>query len=308
MRTKNRIKQSVEMHARTRTARVGLPARHEVEILPSTARTRTPNAVRDSLSERLIARKGARPPMGKEESVPATAAMLQRFSMHWCRCAADICGVRLGARLEAWGRDDECVSACQRLGKAWHGLALVQGYIAREAPPPRTMYGAMRAEGRNSGKDFAHPKLSRIHLFTARASLGSAKAKLRESLAVEQNSALTMRVVEQAQWGGTRKSVKYKKRGGDIREDLYPNVLHFSVSADAYPLPKYARPGRGPPLETWGHVNIHEVWIPLAKVVCCVRRALCWGTRSRSEATAGIGARKYGRREDSGHAGHKVIK
>ncbi|KAJ7835871.1 hypothetical protein B0H13DRAFT_1913362 [Mycena leptocephala] len=187
-------------------------------------------------------------------------------------------------------------------------LALVQGCTTREALPPRTMYGAMRAEGRNSGKDFAHPKLSRILSFTARASLGSAKAKLRESLAVEQNSALTMRVVEQAQWGGTRKSAKYKKRGGDIREDLYPNVIHFLVSADAYPLPKYARPGREPPLETWGHVNIHEVWIPLAKVVCCGRRALCRGTRSRSEATAGIGARKYGGREDSGNAGHKVIK
>jgi hypothetical protein len=42
--------------------------------LPSTARTRTPNAVRDSLSERLIASKGARPPIGKEESVSGVSA------------------------------------------------------------------------------------------------------------------------------------------------------------------------------------------------------------------------------------------
>ncbi|KAJ7696858.1 hypothetical protein B0H14DRAFT_2650056 [Mycena olivaceomarginata] len=268
MRTKKRIKQSVQMRARTGTTRVGLPARHEVEIFPSTARTRTPNAVRDSLSERLIARKGARPPIGKEESVSGVSARnernLSKKAGRLCapeRCAADICGVRLGARLETWGRDDECDSRWCR-----------DAPLVRRFPRVRCLWSGLRE----------------TLLFCLRS--------------------VRRKVVEQAQWGGTRKSAKYKKRGGDIREDLYPNVLYFSVSADAYPLLKYARPGREPPLETWGHVNIHEVWIPLAKVVCCGWRALCRGTRSRSKATAGIGARKYGRREDSGHVGHKVIK
>ncbi|KAJ6456648.1 hypothetical protein C8R45DRAFT_943459 [Mycena sanguinolenta] len=122
-------------------------ARHEVELLLSTARTGTPNAVRDSPSERLIARKGARPPMGKEESVSG-------------------------------------------------------GYTAREAPPPRTVdvYGVGSAKvdvrrparrGEKFRERFRSPKTVQD---TSRASLGSAKAKLRESLAVEQNSALTMRV------------------------------------------------------------------------------------------------------------------
>ncbi|KAJ7919249.1 hypothetical protein B0H13DRAFT_2268678 [Mycena leptocephala] len=156
-----------------------ITARHEVEILPSTARTRTPNAVRDSLSERLIARKGARPPMGKEESVSGARI--------GAGCAADICGVRLGARLETWGRDDEYDSR-------W----------CRDAP--------------------LVPRLRRLW------------SGLREALLFCLRS-VRRKVVEQAQWGGTRKSAKYKKRGGDIHENLYPNVLHFSVSADVYPLP-----------------------------------------------------------------------
>ncbi|KAJ7885221.1 hypothetical protein B0H13DRAFT_2277889 [Mycena leptocephala] len=235
MRTKKRIKQSVQMRARTRTTRVGLPARHEVEILPSTTQTRTPNAVRDSLSKRLIARMGARPPIGKEESVSGASA------------SGGVRGASPKKQVDYARRRG--IGAGTRVGAGMH-----------------RSWGASPAYG------------------------GSLLFCLRS---------VRRKVVEQAQWGGTRKSAKYKKRGGDIREDLYPNVLHFSVSADAYPLPKYARPVREPPLETWGS--------------CAVGGGHCVGERevvAKLQQAAGIniGARKYGRREDSGHAGHKVIK
>ncbi|KAJ7895768.1 hypothetical protein B0H13DRAFT_1885472 [Mycena leptocephala] len=90
-----------------------ITARHKVVILPSAARTHTSNAVRDSLSERLIARKGARPPIGKEESVSGVNMLPTSVGSDWAR-----------------------------------GLALVQGYTAREAPPPRTTSMEWAPEGR----------------------------------------------------------------------------------------------------------------------------------------------------------------
>ncbi|KAJ7884597.1 hypothetical protein B0H14DRAFT_2564310 [Mycena olivaceomarginata] len=105
-------------------------AQHEVEIFPSTARTRTPNAVCDSLSERLIARKGARPPIGKEESVSSGLGQGE-----WAQRRKDTHTHGSNTTEVLYALVDVLPTS---VGSDWaRGLALVQGCTAREALPPR---------------------------------------------------------------------------------------------------------------------------------------------------------------------------